>query len=154
MRLPVRTQMRTARWGSILITWSPRIGCHQGLVELAHRRSDLFNTSSISRLAGKLVDRRFASDVDVGAASGHPRHLRRFDAQMVRIERLTLGHHRPQDARVPFDKLRTGLLANATTAFCQPERSRSATAHCEILSVRRCAVITADFAPWISSVRR
>jgi len=40
--------------------------------------------------------------------------------------------------------MRAFLLAKATTAFCQPERSRSATAHWEILSCRRCAVITAD----------
>jgi len=46
------------------------------------------------------------------------------------------------------------LFASATTVFCQPERSRSAAAHVEILSCRLCAVITADLAPWMSRVRR
>ena len=50
-------------------------------------------------------------------------------------------------------KMRAFLLASATTAFCQPDRSRSAAAHFEIGSLRLWAVITADFAPWISSVR-
>ena len=133
--------MRTAQRGSNPITWSLPIERHQGLVELARCRSDLFSASSSSRRARKLV---------VGSYSGRSG----FDAQVVRIKRLSARHHRPQDPGVPFDKLRTGLLASATTAFCQPERSRSETTHVEILSCRRCAVMTADFAPWISSVRR
>lgn len=44
-------------------------------------------------------------------------------------------------------------LAKATTAFCPPERSRSATAQWEILSCRRCAVITADVSPWTLTLR-
>src|SRR5258706_15830645 len=55
LRVPVRTQMRTARRDSIPIAWSLPIERHQGLVELARRRSDLFRTSSFSRLARKLV---------------------------------------------------------------------------------------------------
>jgi hypothetical protein len=47
--------MRTARRGSIPIAWSLPIERHQGLVELARRRSDLFSTSSFPRLARKLV---------------------------------------------------------------------------------------------------
>ena len=50
-------------------------------------------------------------------------------------------------------KLRSGaelhgtfLLASATTAFCHPERSRNASTQEEILSCRRCAVMTADLA--------
>ena len=38
-------------------------------------------------------------------------------------------------------------FASATTAFCQPTRAVSCTNHCEIRSLRLCAVITADFAP-------
>ena len=51
-------------------------------------------------------------------------------------------------------RMRAFLLASATTALCHPERSRSASTHEEILSSRRCAVVTADFAPWINSVRK
>ena len=51
-------------------------------------------------------------------------------------------------------RMRAFLLARATAAFCQPERSRSAAVHCEIGSERLCAVITADLAPWISKLRR
>ena len=51
-------------------------------------------------------------------------------------------------------RMRAFLLAIATAAFCQPTRSRSAAAHCEIGSLRLWAVITADFAPWISRLRR
>ena len=51
-------------------------------------------------------------------------------------------------------RMRAFLLAKATAAFCQPARSRSAAVHCEIGSERLCAVITADFAPWISRLRR
>ena len=51
-------------------------------------------------------------------------------------------------------KIRAFLLASVTTAFCQPERSRKAAAQVEIRSCRRCAVMTADFAPWISRLRR
>ncbi len=51
-------------------------------------------------------------------------------------------------------RMRAFLFAKATVAFGQTERSRSATAHCENLSAQWCAVITDDFAPWISSVRR
>ena len=50
--------------------------------------------------------------------------------------------------------MRAFLLASATTAFCQPTRSFSCTSHWLMRSLRLCAVITADFAPWISSVRR
>ena len=43
--------MRTAQRGSIPIQGSLPIECHQGLVELARCRSDLFSASSISRRA-------------------------------------------------------------------------------------------------------
>ena len=45
-------------------------------------------------------------------------------------------------------RMRAFLLAIATAAFCQPTRSRSAAAHCEIGSLRLWAVITADLVPW------
>ena len=48
---------------------------------------------------------------------------------------------------ITAQRMRAFLLASATTAFCHPERSRSATTHEEILSCRRCAVMTADLAP-------
>ncbi len=51
-------------------------------------------------------------------------------------------------------RMRAFLLASATTAFCQPARSLSAAAHFEIGSLRLWAVITADFAPWMSKLRR
>ena len=51
-------------------------------------------------------------------------------------------------------RMRAFLLARATVAFCQPARSRRAVTHNEIGSLRLCAVITADFAPWISRLRR
>ena len=51
-------------------------------------------------------------------------------------------------------RMRAHLLASATAAFCQPTRSLSAAAHCEIGSLRLWAVITADLAPWINRLRR
>ena len=51
-------------------------------------------------------------------------------------------------------RMRAFLLASATAAICQPERSRSVHSQLEILSERRCAVSTADLAAWMSSVRR
>ena len=50
--------------------------------------------------------------------------------------------------------MRAFLLAIATQAFCQPTRAVSCTSQREIGSSRLPALITADFAPWISSVRR
>jgi len=55
VRCEVRTQMRTAQRGSIPIAWSLPIERHEGLVELARCRSDLFSASSSSRRARKLV---------------------------------------------------------------------------------------------------
>ena len=43
-------------------------------------------------------------------------------------------------------RMRAFLLANATAAICQPERSRNVHSQFEILSERRCAVSTADLA--------
>ena len=51
-------------------------------------------------------------------------------------------------------RMRAFLLASATAAFCQPMRSLSAAAHCEIGSLRLWAVITADLAPWINRLRK
>ena len=51
-------------------------------------------------------------------------------------------------------RMRAHLLARATAAFCQPARSRRAVTHREIGSLRLCALITADFAPWMSRLRR
>ncbi len=101
--------MRTARRGSIPITWSPPVERHQGLVELARRRSDLFNPSSMSRPAGKLVS-------DSTKSSG----ALRLDAQVVGIEGLTPRHHRPQDARVLVGQRNHRLLP--TGAFAQRQR--------------------------------
>ena len=50
--------------------------------------------------------------------------------------------------------MRAFLLASATAAFCQPARSLSSVTHKEIGSLRLCAVITADLAPWINRLRR
>ena len=136
--------MRTARRGSNPITWSLPIERHKGLVELARRRSDLFSTSSISRLAGKLVVQSYSVT--------SPR--RRLGAQALAGLTLRWSASKASPRVITAHRMRAFLLAKATTAFCQPERSRSATAHLEILSCRRCAVMTADFAPWISSVRR
>ena len=66
----------------------------------------------------------------------------RLDAQVIGVEQRRL-------CVMTAHRIRAFLLASATTAFCQPERSRSATTQVEILSCRRCAVMTADFAPWI-----
>ena len=51
-------------------------------------------------------------------------------------------------------RMRAFLLASATAAICQPERSRSASAQRDIGSLRLCAVSTADLAPWISRLRK
>lgn len=48
--------------------------------------------------------------------------------------------------------MRAFLLAKATTAFCQPDRSLSASTQREIGSLRVWAVLTTDLAPWISRV--
>ncbi len=118
--------MRTARRGSIPITWSLPIERHQGLVELARRRSDLFNPSSMSRLAGNWYRvRRRRSPVPCGLT------LRWLASKAS--PRVITAH-----------RIRAFLLASAPTAFCHAERSRSASAHCEILSCRRCAVITSE----------
>ena len=54
-----------------------------------------------------------------------------------------------------LDALRKlGGLAKATAAFCQPGFSHSLNTHSEIGSLRLCAVITADLAAWISSMRK
>ncbi len=45
-------------------------------------------------------------------------------------------------------------LAIATQAFCQPTRATSCTSHRLVGSSRLPALITADLAPWMSSVRR
>jgi hypothetical protein len=42
----------------------------------------------------------------------------------------------------------------ATQAFCQPTRALSLTSQREIGSSRLPALMTADFASWLSSVRR
>jgi len=80
----VRTQMRTAQRGSIPIAWTLPIEGHEGLVELARCRSDLFSASSSSRRAWKLV-----VGLSDGSSAGG------FDAQVVGVEGLTPGHHRP-----------------------------------------------------------
>ena len=100
---PVRTQIRTARRGSIPFPWSLPIECHKGLAELARRRSDLFTASSESRLAmDRLVVERHAGFMLTWRGSkGLPR---------------TNTAHR----------MRAFLLASATAAFCQPAFSRSA----------------------------
>jgi hypothetical protein len=54
-RAAMRTQMRTAQRGSNPVTWNSTHRGHQGLVELARCRSDLFSASSLSRRARKLV---------------------------------------------------------------------------------------------------
>ena len=70
----------------------------------------------------------------------------RFLAQVMPVKRL---------ARViTAHRVCAFLLAIATTAFCQPERSFKASTHFEIGSARVCAVLTTDLAPWISKVRR
>ena len=51
--------------------------------------------------------------------------------------------------------MRAFLLASATTAFCQPTRSLQLhQPAADAVAALAGAVITADFAPWISSVRR
>ena len=51
-------------------------------------------------------------------------------------------------------RMRAFLLAMATQAFCQPTRATSCCNHRLMGSSRLPALITADFAPWISRVRR
>src|SRR6185369_8801621 len=118
--------MRTAQRGSIPIAWTSVDEVHQGLVELARCRSDLFRASSLSRRARKdhagLTLRWLASND---------------------CPRVMTAH-----------RMRAFLLARATTAFCHPERSRKASTQREMRSLRRWAVMTADLAAWMNSVRR
>ena len=51
-------------------------------------------------------------------------------------------------------RMRAFLLASATTVFCQPSRSLSCCSHRLMRSLRLPALMTADFAPWISSLLR
>ena len=144
----LRTQMRTVQQGCIPIPWSLPIECHQGLVEFAHCRSDLFSASSVSRRARNVL-------LPLGCLfdSGNGWHRARLHGlvtHMPRVKRLAPRQHRPQDAGVLV-----GERHHRPFFSCrQPKRSRRASAHCEIGSLRRCAVITADFAPWMSRVRK
>ena len=112
---------------------------HQGLVELARCRYDL----SLHLLACCLLhDESVCCQVLAGADTGAPGLA--LTCRASNASPLVITAHR----------MRAHLLASATAAFCQPTRSLSAAAHCEIGSLRLCAVITADFAPWISRLRK
>ena len=73
---------------------------------------------------------------------------------MVPGLRLTCRGSKRWPRVITAQRMRAFLLASATTAFCQPERSLSASAQREIGSLRVCAVLTTDLAPWMSKVRR
>ena len=111
---------------------------HQGLVELARCRSDL----SLHLLAWCLLrDGGLWFQAAAAAATG------------VAGLTLTWRASKASPFVITAHRMRAFLLASATTAFCQPDLTRSAAAHLEIGSLRLWAVITADLAPWISSVR-
>ena len=67
---------------------------------------------------------------------------------------LTWPGVKPASRVITAHRMRAFLLAMATQAFCQPTRSTSASSHRLVGSSRLAALITADFAPWISSVRK
>ena len=75
----------------------------------------------------------------------------RLLADMLSIEALLARHHRPQDAGVLVGHGNAGFLpAHAQHELLQPAAGR-------VISLGRtrlAALITADFAPWISSVRK
>jgi len=139
LRLVVRTQIRTAQRGSIHIPRYSTMRVRQGLVELDRCRSDL----SLHLLADCLLRGIGELRTQVPAAARVVAPGMTLTWRASKVSPLVITAHR----------MRAFLLASATTAFCQPDRSRSAAAHLEIGSLRLWAVITADFAPWISSVR-
>jgi len=95
MRHEVRTQMRTAQRGSIPIARSLPSECHEGLIELARCRSDLFSASSFSRRARK---------TGCSCARG-------LEAQVIGIEDIATGHYRPQDPGVLGGQIAAVMLA-------------------------------------------
>ena len=120
----VRTQMRTAQRGSIPIPWSLPIERHKGLVELARCRSDL--SPHLLADACCVMDSAIAQVVAAGAAGAPGLTL---TCRASNALPLVITAHR----------MRAFLLASATAAFCQPERSRRAVTHNEIGSLRLCA---------------
>ena len=126
--------MRTAQRGLHSNPVDIDASSQQGLVELAHCRSDL----SQHLLARCLLHDGFVvRQALAGAGVEGPGFTLTWCG--LKASPLVITAHR----------MRAFLLARAraTAAFCQPTRSRSAAAHIEIGSLRLCAVITADFAP-------
>ncbi len=118
------------------------VSSHQGLVELVCCRSDLsFHLLAWCLLRGGFVDRYAAAN----AGS--------FDVVIPGLT-LTCLASNASPLVITAHKMRAFLLANATAAFCHPKRSLSAVTHSEIGSLRLCALITADFAPWMSKLRK
>ena len=109
--------------------------CHQGLVELARCRSDLFSASSVLRRAintSKLV----SVDLSDSGTGWHRARRHGLVTHMKRIKRFAPREHCPQDAGVVVCQRH-----HRPSFSCrQPQRSRRASAHCEIGSLRRCAV--------------
>ena len=128
-RFLVRTQIRTAQRGSIRCPWSPRVGCHIGLVELDHCRSDLSTASSNIHVWQEKTNKRqkdkqtslqifhLAVYAAAGAAPGAPGLT------------LTWRASKGFPWVITAHRMRACLLASATAAFCQPAFSRSLHAH-------------------------
>lgn len=83
--------------------------------------------------------------MDVGASVR--RAGARLAADVMGIEAFAAGHDGPENAAVLVGQ-------GATTAFCQPERSLSASTHREMGSLRMWAVFTTDLAPWVCKALR
>lgn len=118
-------------------------GLNMRFTEFACCRSDLCNASSRAHIRQKYWPWRFCHPAMVGMAREGTSDL---------TETWLASKRRPLTSTA--HKIRAFLFASATTAFCQPTLATNCTNHCEIRSRRLCAVITADFAPWISNVRR
>ena len=105
--------------GAPFLSRGHRRSSHEGLVELARRRSDLYeHLLSDVCCVMKSLCAQVVADAGVGAPGLTLRWLASNASPPV----------------ITAHRMRAFLLASATTAFCQPERSRSAAAHWEILS--------------------
>ena len=136
--------MRTAQRGLHSNPVDIDASSHVGLVELARCRSDLsFHLLADCLLRDGFVARYAAVAAGVIGIGVAPPGLT-LTCRASNASPLVITAHR----------MRAHLLASATAAFCQPERSRRAVTHKEIGSLRLCALITADFAPGNNRLRR